>query len=355
MLSVTEELVIIIVALLGGFVGKKSKLPGSALLCSTIAVAAACLTFDLPHAPPEELILFMQLLTGCLLGQSINRRFWYDFLQIWPATLVQVGIFTLVAIPFAGLLIREFAFSPVLAILAASPARMQDMIILASTMDADAVTVMIMQFTRLLCVILATPFIVSRYGKPIEHKAGREEKSANGSRKSRFPKVDAGSLAMLMVPACMGAGAGYLTGHTLGTLLGSFFFVAASRLIWLRAGEVPFPKSFAFLIQSLAGILLGVRITPEIGGLLLDRLAPVSLACVSVLGGGFCIMSVLHRRFGWNKALSWMAAAPGRTADILAISQDIELTPKDRLALVCMHTVRQIYFTLFVTMAVSLF
>lgn len=351
MFSVTEELVLIIVALLGGYAGRVTKIPGGPLLCSTIAVAAACLGFDLPHTPPNELVLFLQLLTGCLLGQSINRRFWSDFLQIWSATLMQVGVFTLIAIPFAVLLAQKFGFSPVLALLAAPPARMQDMIILASTMDADAVTVMVMQFARLFCIILVTPFIVARYSKPVAQTPHKNGGPATGSH---FPRMDAKSYAILLFPALVGASVGYKSGHTLGIVLGSFAFVAASRLIWLRAGEVPFPRPFSFLIQSLAGILLGVRITPEIGRLLLERLVPVSLACACVLGGGFIIMQILHRRYGWNKALSWMAAAPGRTADILAMAQDIDLTAKDRLALVCMHTVRQVYFTLFVTAAISL-
>lgn len=341
------------VAFTGGALGKLAKIPGGTLLAATIAVATAGFFLDMPHTPPPVLILAVQVLTGCMLGQSINRRFWHDFLQIWQPILTVVFIFTLLAVPFTLFLVWEEGFEPLTAVLAATPARMQDMIVLAGTAGSDAVTVMLMQLTRQFSIILLTPFMLAKY-----LKEGRKKKAeAGGAGKTRlhmphFHKADATSYLILLVPGVLGATVGSRTGHILGPMLGAFCAVALTRVAWLRAGEVPFPKPIGYVIQSLAGILLGTRISPETIDLLLARIIPLALACFYVLLGGILISWVLHKRYGWHKALSWMAAAPGRTADMLAMSQDMDFSGRDRLALVSVHAMRQVYFTIFVSVIV---
>lgn len=343
-----------ITALLGGMLGKLSKIPGGALLGATVTVAAAGFYWEMPHTPPYVIILVVQTLTGCMLGQSINRRFWQDFLQIWRPTLAVVFVFTILAVPFTIFLVFWAGFEPVTAVLAATPARMQDMIVLAGTAGSDAVTVMLMQLARQFSIIFLTPFMLAKYVNE-DAKADGKTSGAKRLHMPNFCKADAASYAILLVPSIIGAFIGKMSGHMLGPLLGSFFAVAFSRIAWLKAGEVPFPKPFGFANQCLAGILLGTRITPETAGLFVDRLLPLFFACFYVLLGGLIITNILHKRYGWHKGLSWMAAAPGRSSDMLAMSQDIDLSGRERLALVSVHTVRQVYFTLFVSVVMVFF
>ncbi len=352
----TNLLLFIAASLAGGTLGKISKIPGGALLGATIAVASVGIYYDLDHTPPLLMIMLIQLLMGCMLGQSINRRFWQDFLQIWRPTLVVIGIYTVLAVPFAGFLVYFFGFDALTAVLASTPARMQDMIVLAGSLDSDAVTVMLMQLVRQFAIIGITPFILAKFLREEKARAGatRREKK-KGLHLPDFHRTDAESYAMLLVPGFIGGAVGHTTGHILGVLLGAFAGVALSRIIWLRAGEVPFPKPFAFIIQCLAGILLGSRVTPEIGQFILARLAPLVAACLFVLVAGMIVSSILHRRYAWHKGLSWMAAAPGRASDMLAMSQDLELSGKERLALVSVHTVRQVYFTLLISAVMVFF
>ena len=343
-----------VAAFLGGWLGKVSKIPGGTLLGATILVAAAGIGLDLDHTPPLSMILLIQVLTGCMLGQSINRRFWQDFLQIWRPCLMVIGVYTLLALPFTALLVLFFEFDVVTAALAATPARMQDMIILASAVDSDAVTVMLMQLVRQFAIIGITPFLL------MEFTGGKKAANTPAGGKHRlhmpgFRRADAQAYAILLVPGVLGGVLGHATGHVLGALLGAFCCVAASRIIWLRAGEVPFPKSFGYIIQCLAGILLGSRITPEIGSLVMDRMAPLVTACIYVIIGGLVASRILHHHYGWHKGLSWMASAPGRVSDMLAMSQDIDLSGRERLALASVHTVRQVYFTLLVSVVMVFF
>ncbi|SBV94530.1 membrane hypothetical protein [uncultured delta proteobacterium] len=349
----TDVLLFFFAALAGGAFGKFIKLPGGALLGSTIAVAAVGIMFDLSHTPPFFLILLIQLLTGCMLGQSINRRFWQDILTIWRPCLTVIFLYTLLAVPFAAVLAMVFGFDVLTALLAATPARMQDMIVLAGSTDADAVTVMLMQLVRQFAIIGITPFLLFQYTRGKKNAATARKNG--GLHLPAFCRADAESYAILMVPGILGAAAGHATGHILGALLGAFCGVALSRIIWLRAGEIPFPKPFAFIIQCLAGILLGSRITPEIGDLVFARLTPLVAACLYVILAGLVAAAILHRHYKWHKGLSWMAAAPGRVSDMLAMSQDIDLSGGERLALASVHTVRQVYFTLLISAAMVFF
>lgn len=347
----TDLLLFSLAALGGGLLGKWSKIPGGALLGATVAVAVTGIMSGISQPPPPSMVLLTQILMGCMLGQSINRRFWRDVLDIWRPCLAVVILYTILAAPFAVLLVHLFGFDALTAVLASTPARMQDMIVLAGSLDTDPVTVMLMQLIRQFAIIGMTPFLLAKFVPENQRPGSAAAPDRHGLH---FQREDARSYAILLTPGIAGGLAGHLTGHILGALLGAFAAVAASRIIWLRAGEVPFPKPFAFLIQCLAGILLGSRITPEIGHLIMDRLAPLVAACLFVLAAGLLVARVLHRHYRWHKGLSWMAAAPGRSSDMLSMSQDIELSRSERLALMSVHTARQVYFTLLVS-AVTVF
>lgn len=349
MFSNPDTPLFILAALTGGIAGRLATIPGGPLLASSIAVASVGMYWDLSHSPLPEMVLLLQILTGTLLGQSINRRFWQDLAHIWKPTLVVVLTFTALSVPFVFLLVLYWDFDPLTAVLASTPARMQDMIVLAGSLNTDAVTVMLMQLARQFAIIGLTPLVLAQFG--------RDEKAAKATaaepRKCLgmpdFRHADAESFLILMVPGIAGAVIGRATGHILGALLGAFLFVAVSRILWLRAGEIPFPRPFTFIIQCLAGILLGSRITPETGSLLLERLFPFVASCLYVVAAGIIISHILHKHYHWHKALSWLSSSPGRTADMLAMAQDIDLTGRDRLALVSVHAVRQVYFTLLVS------
>lgn len=346
---------IFLAALLGGFLGKRCRIPGGALLVSSLAVALVANLTELSHDGINEFIFFTQILIGCMLGQSINSRFWNDILTIWQPTLLYVTVFTLAAMPFAAALVFFYDFDGLTAILSSTPARMQDMILMAQASDSDTVTVMLQQMVRQFCIIGITPFILARLSRKQMASDSTNQAAKPWQRsKSRFPRVSATSLLILLVPGVLGAFAGKYSGHPVGPMLGAFLAVSITRLISARAGEIPFPKSLSFTVQCCAGFLLGIRITPGIGDLIVLRALPLAFSLVYLLGTSLILARVLQRHYGWSPALSWMAAAPGRTSDMLAISYDLSMTGHERLALVTVHTIRQIYFTLF-TSTVLLF
>ncbi len=201
MFSNPDTLSLLAPALIGGAVGRKLRLPGGALLVSSISVALAANVWHLSHQPPYELMLVLQVFMGCLLGQSINRRFWQDFLQIWRPTLMVVAVFTLFALPFAALLAWGCGFEFLTAVLAATPARMQDMLVLAGSVDSDAVTVMLMQLARQFAIIGSTPFMLREYTRRgPAGKAVRPEANPGAAEKNPWP-TPAG-LLLRIVASC---------------------------------------------------------------------------------------------------------------------------------------------------------
>ncbi len=351
MISNPDIIYLLPAAFASGFIGRICRIPGGALLCSTIGVAVVTNVWNFSHLVPGDLMFVLQTLIGSMLGQTINRRFWHDILTTWQPSVLVVGTFTVMAIPFAALLVFSSGFDPLTATLAATPARMQDVIILAGATDRDAVTVMLMQLLRQMCIIVMTPFILM--GVRRSAKAGTTDPAARAALKKAGETFGADkaylkryAYVFLLAPAFPGAFVGNMSGHPLGPLLGAFLAVGISRVVSLRAGEVPFPRPLTYVIQSLAGLLLGVRVTPDVGTLIMSRLMPLGIGVVYIVGTGLLITWMLQRRFGWSRAQSWISAAPGRTSDMLSISQDLNLTGRDRLALVAVHAIRQIYFTL---------
>ncbi len=336
-------------ALGGGLAGHALRIPGGSLLGATIATALTVNLADLPHDFPPLVLFLLQGMLGAMLGQCVNRRFWREILGIWRPSLVVVSIFTAAAVPFCFCLVHFSRFDPLTAALAATPGRIQDVIVLAGATGRDGVTVMLLHMVRQLCILVATPIILARSRMP----DGKNR--APGKKYAARPGSDALSFLILFGPAALGAYCGSFTNHPLGSLLGAFILVAASRMAWARAGEISFPVSVGVLAQCLAGLLLGIRITPDIGSFLVSRLTPFVFSIIYILGTGLAAAGILRRLYGWSKELSWMSAAPGRTTDMLAISQDLDMTGYDRLALATVHAVRQLYFTLFISILTALF
>lgn len=308
----------------GALAGARSGLAAGSLLGS-IAFTALGNWIGLPGTElPPLYVTSLQALAGCLVGASITREALAGIRKLLLPVLVNAVMVMGACAFLTWLFVQYFGWSGKSAWLAVAPARMQEMIIFASSIGADAQSVAVTQIVRLVAVIAVTPLLLR-----LADRRRTARVTANGPTPrpaSPLPvsppppaTVRGKAGATIKVLLCGGVG-GYLGGLThipCGILLGSMLFVGGANLIGL--GVTYLPKKISFLLQVMAGILLGLQVTPESIGAIGGILPIVLINTTTLIGISIFSAFTLRTVFGWDPALSWLAAAPARLSDMLII------------------------------------
>jgi len=165
-----------IAGLIGGYLGKYARIPGGVLLGSMILTSLVNAKGIHISKLPLIYVFSLQILTGALVGQKVTGRILKDIKDMMLSVVFLLGIIMSAVIILMLILYEIFGWDLVTAWLSASPGRMQDMIILAGTLNADGAKVATAHLVRQLSVILITPVILV-ISKKLEEK--QREKLSN--------------------------------------------------------------------------------------------------------------------------------------------------------------------------------
>ncbi|MEM6446031.1 MAG: AbrB family transcriptional regulator [Cyanobacteria bacterium J06642_2] len=149
------------IALLGGFIGMKLRIPAGALVGAAFAVGSANVlgAFDLPPIPSQTRFV-LQVGLGILLGATLDRETVVAMRELWRPALMCAAIAISTGV-FSGLAIsRLLGMEPLTALLGTAPGGLSDISLIALDMGAQGSTVLIMHLTRLISVIAIVPWIV---------------------------------------------------------------------------------------------------------------------------------------------------------------------------------------------------
>ncbi len=146
-------------AVIGAFIGERSKIPAGALLLPLFAGVALSSTHSMTITLPPW------LMAGCypLVGWSIGLRFTREIVIYGARALPQILASTLTLIALCGslawVLHRTAGIDPLTAYLATSPGGADSVAIIAAASKVDLPFVMAMQTARFLLVMLVGPWL----------------------------------------------------------------------------------------------------------------------------------------------------------------------------------------------------
>jgi len=146
-------------AVVGAFIGERSKIPAGALLLPLFAGVALSSTHSMTITLPPW------LMAGCypLVGWSIGLRFTREIVLYATRALPQIIASTLTLIALCGglawVLHRTAGIDPLTAYLATSPGGADSVAIIAAVSRVDLPFVMAMQTARFLLVLLVGPWL----------------------------------------------------------------------------------------------------------------------------------------------------------------------------------------------------
>lgn len=150
----------LVIAAIGGLLGKALGIPAGALVFSMMAVIAFKLLFEHVYLPIWMKRL-AQLLSGAYVGSSFTRN---DLLElkylVIPAIIVVLG-YSINCIVTGGLLHRCCGMEFKEALLAATPAGASDMALISSDLGVQSSDLVVLHVIRLVVVVAVFPQVVS--------------------------------------------------------------------------------------------------------------------------------------------------------------------------------------------------
>lgn len=327
-----------LLALLAGWVAKRLRIPGGAIVGALVATATvSVLAGDLMIGETARFVIFVGV--GTMIGGRVDR----PSVRALP-TAALPSLLAAVLIIAAGigvaLLLRVIGWGFDGDVLATSPGALSVLAAAALENDLDAVTVSLYHVLRIVLILLTLPLLVALLPRSVRDDAARLRSrrgdAAPGTATSRrWPApVDLGLLGLTALGAALGGwllqAAGLQGALIVGTVLGG----ASVTLSYRR--PVYRPPALMFGVQAALGWIIGTLVTEETLRALGDALLPAMLSSVLIITAGVLVAWLL-RILGIAPEGDVLATSPGALEALAALADERNAGP---LEVAVFHTVR---------------
>lgn len=309
-------ILICIVASIGGYIGKKLKIPsgimiGSMLFVSIFNIIIGGVTY------PDALKLCSKILAGVLVGMKIDKSDITNFKKLFKPLLIFVfGImgYTIVL----ALLLHIFAGIDIkTALFACTPGGLSDMTLIAESYGANIPQVVLIQTVRLISIICIYPPLCMKVTK---------NKRNNTIKQVETEKVEVENKAreaiFIFLFAALGSFLAVIINLPAAEVLGAMFFSIIYRFTG-RSGYI-YPLSRNAL-QVFVGIMIGSTINYETAVGLISILDVAFISVFFVMGFGLFMGFTLHKLCKLDFASACLGCAPGGVQEMAIIAEDLDV------------------------------
>lgn len=311
----------------GGLFLRKFRLPAGALVGALLAAMLVNSMYTTDLLYPYELRLFIQILSGLVIGTRFTRSDIRSLRSMALAVFILMAVLLATNLVFAFIMEYTTELSFMTSFFACAPGGVSDLALVATDFGAVMEHVALLQLFRLVTVILVFPPMIR---KMLGINSQAKEKTLSVTRKEgtipthliTFFCALAGGLAFqaLSIPA--------------GAILGAILAVA---LLNLGSDKASYPLSLKVMVQIAAGTYIGSRITLSSFSSMHVLLVPALILVVELFFMAFVAAFVLHKVCHLSWATALFSATPGGIQEMGLISDELGLeTPK----IVLMHTFR---------------
>ncbi|MGI6603609.1 MAG: AbrB family transcriptional regulator [bacterium] len=315
-LAVRDSASLFILGWLGWRLLERWRVPAASFLGGLCIVGLVqVLGFEFTNVP-TVVKLVLQIILGTFIGLRFSRETWLQMKEMaWPVLLVSGWM--LASCFVVGLVFfRLTAVTPITAILGAAPAGLAEMTMLALSMDADAVVVIILQLMRILGILVVIPFLALRQVEgplPEETQVGLDSVA-----------WDIRGLRTLLI-GTVGGLMGYWLNWPAAGLLGALVTVGLTSSFYSELP--PLPQQLRVWAQVGIGSLIGLNFSSETLGQLGGMLLPVITTTAALLGSGLVLAAVLKRITHWDNLTCLLASAPGGVTQFFILACELGADP----------------------------
>ncbi|WP_286905561.1 AbrB family transcriptional regulator [Clostridium sp. UBA1652] len=316
-------LLTLLVAIVGGTIALKLKVPAGAMIGAMISVAIFNIVLGKAYFPVNAKIV-TQIAAGAFVGAGITYR---DIISlksiIKPAVIITLGMISINLI--MGYLMHKLTgIDLVTSLFACAPGGIVDMSIISSDLGADTSKVAILQLVRLMGVMLILPsllkLICNKLGVCIvkdKTKVEKEENMNNSNIQNLFMTLAVGGIFGTI---------GYLLKIPAGAMTFSMISVGVFNILSSRGYM---PLTLRRITQMCAGALIGERMTfNDLTGMG-DILFPALMILVGIIVTNLALGFLISRNSNLEITTALFSSAPGGMSDMTLIADELGAdTPK---------------------------
>ncbi len=325
-------------AALGGFLGRKLRLPAGLMVGAMIGAAALNLITEKALFFSDVRTL-LQLFSGALVGSRIGRAELKSMRSLFGAGAAL--LLCMAALDLGvGLSVYALGFADApTALFGVSPGGSNDMSIIAQDFGGNPGLVAVLQVSRLLMIYFCAPPAIRLLDRRAAKKAAASGK-AQVSAPAAAPKTEKKPFCCMLLCAFAGGIALYLLKVSAGAMIGAMLGSAAF-CVW--KGKQRYPVSIKDILQVLSGAYVGTR---------LDRATCAGLGqllpslCVLLVGLFLCtcLSAYLIRRLsGVDLSTAVLSSTPGGLQEMSLLSEELGA---DTAKVAALHTTRVIFVIL---------
>ena len=303
----------LIIAILGGYLASKKKIPAAYMLGALFLVAIFNIFFNKAFLPN-----YFKFITQVATGTFIGSKFHSEDVKMLKKVIVP-GM-TMVVLMIAFSFVLSYLMSTFLGIdnltsfFATAPGGIMDISLIAYDFKANTSQVALLQLIRLISVISFVPFFTKKcYKRNTKEKISFEQKIKSEIKEEK-------SFLFTVIVGIIGGIVGYFSHLPAGTMSCSMALVAYFNV---KTHKAYMPLTLRKIIQSFGGALIGAKVTLSDVIALKNLILPIILIII-----GFCLMNILvgfflYKTTKFSLSTALLSASPGGMSDISLMAEDL--------------------------------
>ena len=312
-------------ALAGGLVAMRLKIPAGAMVGSMIAVGIFNVIVGKAYFPTSAKIM-TQMISGLFIGCKITRNEIAGLRKAIKPAILNTVVLLLCCLAMGAIMYFFTDYSLATCAFACAPGSMVDMSIIAMDMEADTSVVSVLQLVRLLSILGLFPtlfrVVIGKVGGDKPQAEERLPENTGSAPPAHTPRNMVLTLAVAIVCGL----AGSVSGVPAGTLIFALLGVSVQNVLTNTAYMPIRLKQFA---QVCAGALIGESVTGDALVQLRFAIVPALIMIVCLLAIVLVLSYFLYRCSDLDFSTALFACAPGGASDLALIAEDFGAnTPK---------------------------
>lgn len=306
------------IAILGGFIFYRMKIPAGAMIGAIIFTASFNLFTEM-GAFPQECKFIVQAIAGGFIGQRITKNDLYELRGIFGAGILVFLWMAGYTLLVGGIMSLVTELDLATALVSAMPAGLSDIAIISTDVGADPVQSTVMQMARMLFSVIALPqlgFKICERSKCAPTDCEPEKLPGYKPPEVKTPKNAAMTISLSLISGVLGK----ISGVPAGAMVASVFTVAALNV---KTERGYLPKKLRLFAQCIAGAIIGAQITMSDIKNMRGLMLPIAILVVSLVFCNYVCAWILHRVCKIDIPTSIFASIPAGMSDMALISTDM--------------------------------
>lgn len=321
----------ILLTLLAGFAGGRLFLrlnfPAGAMVGAMVFTAVLSVLTD-RAAMPANMRVLTQLTAGALIGSAVQYQDLIALKKIILPAFLMIAMMISLALGMGFLLFRLTELDLATSLMATAPGGVMDISLISADVGASSSKVAILQLLRLMTVMSFFPVMLRRISRAIVRAGEPERDPLPVTAKERhrirehwyLSRRRRENAALTLTIALMAGLAGSFLGVPAGALT---FAMTATAAFNVLSGRGWVPPPLRQVIQVLAGILIGVRVTAADIQALRGILLPSLLLILGLIVMNLVVGFLLDRLTGIGLITALIASVPGGATDMALIAGEL--------------------------------